>query len=705
VHLGDNDHRAQRVAIAAVTPSLFQVLRVRPIIGRTLGPDDARPGGAAVGVLGYTLWRNRYAGDRAIVGQTIRIDGVPTSVIGVMPEGFGFPQNEEMWTPLAIDTLRTRPGANDGPAFSVIARLRDGATREIAGADVAALGRRLALVDPKAHDGRALAVRPFSDEMIPRDARVIFRAMLLAVSFVLLIACANVANLLLARAVSRSREIAVRLALGASSASLVRQLLVESLAVAIPGGVLGLVLAWVGVAAFNATLGFELSFWMRVRVDAGVLTFTTGLVVIAAVAAGLAPARQAARVAIGDVLKDRTRGSSSFRLGRASRALVIGEVALSCALLVVTSLMVKGVLTITSRYVGAAPDRIATGRIELRADAYPDLAARTRMFDALASRIAAVPGVTSVTLASHLPGNSAASAPVEIAGAHYDRPDAIPQSRVIAIAPTFFETFGTPLLRGRPFSVGDRAGAPLVAIVNRAFAERFLAADPVGKRVRVTPNGNWATIVGVAPVLGTVSGTGARDNGLDAVYVPLAQSEWANVAVAARTTRDATALVSTLREVVGALDPDVPLYQEGRLDVTLAQATAGEKVFGGLFTFFGLSALVLAVVGLVGVLAFSVGRRTSELGIRMALGGRPASILWLVLRGGLMQLVAGLVIGLALAAIVAPQFGDALFEQDPHDPIIYAGIALVLIVAGAVAAIVPARRALAVSPMTALRAE
>ena len=705
VHLGDNDHPAQRVAIAAVSPSLFQVLRVAPLVGRALAPDDTRPGSTPVAVLGYTLWRNRYASDRAIVGRTIRINGFPTMVVGVMPDGFGFPQNEQMWTALAIDTVHAGPGAKTGPAFGVIGRLRNGVTRETAGADVAALGQRLALADPMAHEGRALAMRPFSEEMIPRDARVIFRAMLLAVSFVLLIACANVANLLLARAVSRSREIAIRLALGASAGSLVRQLLVESLAVAIPGGVLGLALAWAGVTVFNATLGFELSFWMRVNLDAGVLAFTTGLVVVAAIAAGLAPARQAARVAVGDVLKDRTRGSSSFRLGRASRALVVGEVALSCALLVVTGLMVKGVLTATSRYVGAAPDHVATGRIELRPDAYPNVAARTRMFDALTSRIAAQPGVTSVTLASHLPGNSAASAPVEIGGVRYDRPEAIPQSRVIAIASSFFETFGTPLLRGRSFSIADRSGAPPVAIVNRAFAERFMAGDPVGKQIRLTPNGEWATIVGVAPVLGTVSGTGSRDTGLDAVYVPLAQSDWANVAIAARTTGDATALVSTLREIVGELDADVPLYQEGRLDVALAQATAGEKVFGGLFTFFGISALVLAVVGLVGVLAFSVGRRTSELGIRMALGGRPASILWLVLRGGLLQLAAGLAIGLVLAAIVAPQFGEALFTQDPHDPIVYASIALALIVAGALASIVPARRALAVSPMTALRAE
>ena len=706
IHLGDAQHRAERLSSAMVTASVFSVLRVSPLLGRTLSADDERPGATPAAVLGYTLWKNRYASDRGIVGQTIRINGTPTTVVGVMPEGFGFPAREQLWTPLVLDDTRAGTAADDNaPAYNVIARLRDGVTREAAGADIAAIGRRLAIADPTAHEGRALTVRPFYDEMVPRDARIIFRAMLLVVSFVLLIACANVANLLLARAVTRSREIAVRMALGASSRALVRQLLVESLAIALPGGLLGLALAWVGVTMFNATLGFELSFWMRVEVDAVVLAFTTGLVMLAAVAAGLAPARQAARVNVGDVLKDETRGSSSFRLGRASRALVVGEVALSCALLVVTGLMVKGVLNITSRYVGVAPERVAVGRVELRTDAYPDAASRVRLFDALETRLASEGGVTSVALASHLPGNSVGRAPVEMGGVRYENERSIPQSRVVGISPVFFKTFGATLLQGRPFESGDRPNAPLVAIVNRPFAERYFNGDAMGRQIRLDAKAGWATIVGVAPELGITGGTGDRNSGTDAVYVPLAQSSYTNVAVAARTTGDATALVSTLREAVAQLDPDVPLYQEGRLDVTLAQASAGEKVFGGLFTFFGIAALILAIVGLVGVLAFSVSRRTRELGIRIALGGRAASILWLVLRGGLIQLLVGVTIGLALAAAVAPQFGGALFEQEPHDPLVYAGIALVLMVAGAVAAIVPARRALAVSPMTALRSE
>jgi len=705
IHLGDADHHAQRLSAGRVTASLFAVLRVAPFLGRTLTSDDELPGAPRVAILGYDLWQNRYEGDHSVVGRAIRVNGVPTTVIGVMPKDFGFPLQEQLWIPLALDAFRATPVARDGPAYNVIGRLRTGATRETAGADIASIGHRLAIADPKAHEGRGLTVRPFYDEMIPRKGRVIFRAMLIVVSFVLVIACANVANLLLARAIARRREIAVRMALGASPSSLVRQLLVESLAVAILGGILGLALARAGVAVFNGTLSFDLAYWMRVDVDMGVLAFATALVVLAAVAAGLAPARQAARVDVADVLKDQTRGSSSFRLGHATRALVTAEVALSCALLVVTGLMVKGVLSIASRYVGVAPEHVATGRVELRADAYPDAAARERLFDALESRVSSKPGVTSVALASHLPGNSVASVPVEIEGARYDNRDLVPLSRVVAISPEFFRTFGVSLLQGRPFNRADRDGVPLVAIVNRSFAARFFSGDAVGRRVRVKENGDWATIVGVAPVLGIVGGNGDRNSGTDGVYVPLAQSDWANVGIAARTSADATALVATLRDVVAELDPDVPLYQEGRLDAVLAHASTGEKVFGGLFTFFGIAALLLSVVGLVGVLGFSVSRRTRELGIRVALGSRPGSILWLVLRDGVLQLLVGLGLGLGIAALAAPQFGEALFEQRPHDPGVYAFIALVLIVAGALAAIVPARRALRVSPMTALRSE
>ncbi len=709
IHLGDDTHRAERVASAVVTASLFAVLRTSPLLGRTLTPQDEQPGAPPVAVLSYALWQNRYGGDRGLIGTTIRVNGTPTTVVGVMPEGFGFPRNEQLWTALAVDAASAArlgvSGAAVSTAYSVIARLRDGVTLEAAGAEIAAIGRRLAIADAAAHEGRALAARPYYDEMIPRDARIIFRAMLLVVSFVLLIACANVANLLLARAVARSREIAVRMALGAAPSALVRRLLIESLAVAIPGGLLGLALAHAGVTVFNANLGFELEFWMRVEVDGAVLAFTTALVVVAAVAAGLAPARQATRVSIGDALKDETRGSSSFRLGRASRVLVVGEVALSCALLVVTGLMVKGAMRATTRDVRVAPEQVAAGRIELRADAYPDAGARARIFDLLEMRLLEQASVTSVTLATALPGNSVGRVPFEVGGATYENPDARPRTRLVAVSPSFFETFGASLLQGRGFAHADRAGAAHVAVVNRSFADRFFAGNALGRQVRVDESSAWATIVGVAPQLGVGGGTGDRNSGDDAIYIPLAQAEVNNIAIAARTRGDAAALVATMREVVATLDPDVPLYQEGRLDVTLAQANVAERLFGWLFSFFGVSALVLAVVGLAGVLGFSVSRRTRELGIRAALGGRPTTILWLVLRGGATQLLLGLTIGLGLAALLAPQLGEALFEQNPRDPVVYAAMAILLVTAGGLAAIVPAARALRVSPMVALRSE
>jgi putative ABC transport system permease protein len=703
-HLGDARHRAVRVPAALMTASMFDVLRVRPFLGRTLAATDEQPGAPPVAVLGYVTWRDRYAADRGIIGQTMRVNGVPTTIVGVMPNGFQFPTKEELWTPLRLDP--TAAPVADAPAYIAVGRLRDGVTRDAANAEAAGIARRLDLATPVPNAPRVFGVRPYRDEMVPAKARLIFRAMLLAVSFVLLIACANVANLLLARAVQRSREIAVRTALGASRGRIIAQLLGESLAVSVVGGLLGLLLAWGATTVFSATLSFDLAYWMAVRIDRSVLLFATGLVGLATVLAGLAPARQATHVNVSDALKNDTRGSSSFRLGRASRALVVGEVALSFALLVVTALMVKGVVHIVDRNGGIGPDRVLVSRLELRDDAYPDAAAQARFYETLARRLDERPDVEAATVFTDTPGTEAARTRMELDGVRYEPDGPRPAARIAAVTPGYLETFGTRLLQGRGFAWTDGPNAPPVAIVNRPFiATYFAGGDAIGRRVRLLTSegkGDWVTIIGVAPDLDMGGAAEAHAPGL---YVPIAQRSRASVTVALRSARDPLRILPALRTTVAAIDADVPLWGENRLDLEISHSTTGEKVFGGLFTFFGVAALVLALVGLFGVLAFSVSRRTKELGIRIALGGRTRDITWLVLRAGVLQLAIGLAIGTLLALAIAPAFGDALFGQNPRDWTVYASVAAVLFATGLSAAAVPARRALRVDPMEALRSE
>jgi len=700
-HVGDEEREARRISGAFVTPNTFEALRVVPVVGRNFSAEDALPGALPTVLLGYSVWRDRYEMDRALVGRDIRVNGTPRTVIGVMPDGFRFPREADLWVPFAPSPSEG-PGA--GAAWTVLGRLREGRTLEDARTEFSAIGARFSRAEPATHENLVLTARPYRDELVNVRARGIFRAMLLVVSFVLLIACANATNLLLARALARRREVAVRTALGASRLRIVAQLLAEVLLLAAAGGGLGVLLAQLGVSAFNRPLSQQLAFFMVVKVDAGVLLFAVALVLLATVFAGLAPARQASRVDVGDVLKEHSRGAS-FRLGRASRVLVAGEVALSGALLVVTGLMVSGVAGAVDRFAGLEPGNVLSGRAELRTDAYPDTASRARFVQALHRDLASIAGASAVGLGSSLPGFVVPTPRLAIEGSAVVAGQG-PRSGVVSVAPGYFAAFGAGLVQGRDFSWADDDRSPLVALVSRRFAERqFAGASPLGRRLRLEADSAaaWATIVGVVPDLG---GLDTRDGAInDRVYFPLAQTGNLQVALAIRIAGDPLAAMAPLREAVRAIDPDVPLFEVGPLDRFISQATVGERVFGGLFSVFGVSALVMACVGLFGMVAFAVRQRTRELGIRVALGARPASVMRLVMRGGRAPLGGGLVVGLGLALLVAPLFGDALMGANARDWRVYSLVISTLALAGGLAAWLPSRRVLRVAPAEVLREE
>ncbi len=700
-HLGEPDRFAKRWSGAAVTPNVFRLLRIRPMLGRDFAEGDAVPGAPAVVILGSTVWRQHFESDSGVLGRSIRVNGELRTVVGVMRDGLRFPREEDLWVPQSPDA---NAPANGTPAWIAFGRLRSGVTMEAARAELTALDARLG-AEPSVRDpDRHLLLRSYREQQISRKVIPIFAAMMLVVSFVLFIACANVAALLLSQGGARTQEMAVRSALGATARRLTVQLVSEVLVLAVGGGVVGLALAAAGVEIFNAVAGFELSYWMSVRVDATVLLCATALVFGAALLAGLVPARLAARVDPGLALKSASRGSSGYRVGRLSRVLVGFQVALSATLLVVTALMIDGVRMNASALKDVQADELHVTRIELRPDAYPAFAEQRRFFSALEAALDGQPGVRSVSLSSALPGVDGSHQQFQIEG----RSDTDEASRAMTTSanPGFFRTFGASILEGRQFVGSDDERAPLVAVVNRRFVRNHFAGEsPVGRRIRLTPSDSmstWRTIVGVVNDLEARPPL-APDPGM--VYLPLAQTGEADVSITVRASGNALALAPLTMGAVRALHPEVTVILAERLDALLARESSTERLFGGLFLFFGLAALLLASVGLAGLVTLSVQQRRREVGIRLALGARTPEVARLVLRGGVQQLLIGLTVGLTLAVFVARLFGASLMGADASNWHAYAIAGVTLLMTGVLAAWVPARRALRIAPAEVLRSE
>jgi predicted permease len=500
---------------------------------------------------------------------------------------------------------------------------------------------------------------------------------------------------------------AIRTALGASRKRVVGQMLAEAMVISALGGILGLGLAQLGVSFFNRAVAETIPFfWMAIRIDPTVLLFSLGLVLAAAVLAGLAPALKATGVNMNEVLKDQAWGTSSLRLGRLSRALVVAEVALSCGLLIVSGLMIKGVIVMTESELNFATQDVFAAEIGLRSEAYPEQSDRLQFYGELVARLQERPGVRSAAITSSPPGLRAGGMRMQPEGAVYDRTQDLPSVRFAVISPEFFETLGVELIDGRGFSSSDDAEGQLVAIVNQRFADRFFPGEsPIGRRFRpgdLESDNEWLTIVGVAPNLAMNRRVEQNQEGY---YTPYAQNPRRFMALLLRAQGDPLALTPVVRAEIAALDPDLPIYLVNSLSRRIDEYTIPERAFGVLFLTFGAAALLLAVVGLYGLLAFAVRRRTRELGIRVALGAVPGDVLWLTLKGGLVQIAIGLILGIGVAAVLAPGMGDLLYDMNPWDWKVYALIALVLSVTGIAASLIPAARATQVDPVEVLRHE
>ncbi|MBV9924266.1 MAG: ABC transporter permease [Acidobacteria bacterium] len=696
-----------------VTSNFFPLLGAEPQLGRTLLPEEDRPGAPHVAVLSHGLWQRRFGGERSVVGREVMLDGEPYTVVGVMPADFQFEYpNVGLWIPAAF----TQEQLNDHAShyLDVVARLKPGVTVGQAEADLNAIARRIAEAYPADAAGLKAALVPLR-EHLAGDVRRPLLLLLAAVAFVLLIACANVAGVLLSRAAARRREIAVRAALGASRLRIVRQLMTESALLSAAGGTLGALLAVWTFAFLGRLVPDGLSGMAEPRLDAAVLFFTLFVSLLASVAFGLAPALQASKTDLGDALKQ-AGGRGAAGAGRVLRgAFVVGEVALALVLLVGAGLVVRTLYNLHEQYAGLEPGSVLTLRTQLAENRYRDPARRMAFYDRVLERVKGLPGVVAAGYTTSVPLMRKGGANGLSIEGKENGPGSNWNANHRQVSPDYFRALGVTLREGRGLEEHDDEGAPPVAVVNVTAARAFWPGETaVGKRFKVGPPDSpqpWLTVVGVVEDVRQM----ASDEPVKAeMYVPIGQAGvyWKSGNLffvprdlVVRTSVEPKSLAPAVREVVREIDPYQPVSAVRTLEEVLMLDTGQRRVGVILLAAFAGLALLLAALGIYGVLAFFVVQHTPEIGVRMALGARPADMLRMVVGRGMRLALAGVGLGLAAAFALTRLIESQLFGVSATDPLTFAGLALLLAAVALLACLVPARRATKVDPMVALRYE
>jgi putative ABC transport system permease protein len=704
---------AEQVSGVRVTASLFQALGVRPMLGRTFLPDEEEAGRDRVVVLSHGLWTRRYGADRAIVGKTIQIDGAAFTVVGVMPQDFVFQfwsGPRQLWVPAGWTKGDTERGSN---SFICMARLKPGVTLTQARSEMDVIGRALAATYPETSAGQTARIIPVADLGLD-SARATLFALLSTVGFVLLIACVNVANLLLARAATRNREMAIRRALGAGRARIVRQLLTESLLLAVVGGLCGLVLAVSGTSLF---LGILPAYITRVPmravdggtgINASVLVFTSGVSMLCGVLFGLAPAIASFRGAdLNNPLKEQARGSTSGK-SRLRYGLVASEVALTLVVLAGAGAMIVSVARLLNVDPGLNPKNVLTmGMSVPQANLYYSPPDNLRFCDDLEQHVGSLPGVLSVSTIAHLPlsgGNAGRGLTFE------GRPDPGPKNQAGAAysvaCPNILRTLGIPLISGREFNPRDTVSAPGVALINEAMAKRYWPGEEaIGKRFLIGPYGSkepWITVVGIFKDV--------RHNGLDVdprpqFYRPYNQAGWPFFTIVVKTASAPATFIAPVKAALARIEPNHPVSGVRTMEEVVGGSVASRRFPMLLLSGFALLALVLAAVGIAGVVGYSVIQRTQEIGVRMALGAQTRDVLRLVLTHSLSWTLIGIGVGIAGSFGLMQLLGSMLFGVKPTDPLVLGAVSALLIAVALGASYIPARRAMRVDPVSALRGE
>jgi putative ABC transport system permease protein len=703
--LTDRGGEPERFVGATVSWNLFPMLGIDPILGRQFREDEDKPGGAPVVLLSHGVWQRRYASDPAIVGQTLSVNGAPHTVVGVMPPRFQFPGFAQLWIPQApIEHTSTR-----GDRYLlVIARLKPGATIEDGSADIGAIAAALASEHPEDQGWGATAVS-LRDEMMPDDVRLVVFTMMGAVSLVLLIACANVANLLLSRATVRQREIAVRAALGAGRFRIVRQLLTESLLIALFSAPLGVALAYVGLQWLTSEIppDNQVPYYIDWSMNPRVLVYTTAVAAITGIVFGLAPALQAARTNLQSSLKEGGRGSS-VQKNRLRSTLVVAEIALSLVLLVGASLFVRSFLNLQRARGVVDTTQLMTMRFYMPGDQYTPEDAMARRVDDIVRRVETLPGVASAMASNMVPysggGDNSSVVPEGVAFTPGDEP----RTFFFGVTPHVFKTLNIPILAGRDFTDADGEGKTPVAIVNGVLARRLWPnrTDVIGQRFRLLndDDGQWITVVGL------VADFELQDIKVDRpssyAFVSYAHSVGRNTGLTIRVTGGApSAITAAVREQIRASDSTLPMFDVRTGEEARRLSFWEYRLFGWMFSIFGAVALALASIGVYGVLSYAVSQRTQEIGVRMALGASRQNVFRLIVSHGGRLAAIGIVLGVIGAAAVTRVITSLLYNVTATDPLSFIGTAMFLAVVALLASYIPARRATSVDPMVALRAE
>ena len=696
--------RPDRVKGTMATPSFFHLFGIEPILGRGLEASDAQPGNDHVVVLGYGLWQRYFAADRAIVGRDIRLNGEQYTIVGVMPPNFSPDDYGELWlpSPWGVPTHPLVPD-QDPRQFrgrnylDVWARLKPGVTVQQARAELDTIGRRLEKQYPDSNGNVGVTFSPLH-EYIVGDIRPVLLVLLAAVVIVLLIGCANVANLLLARATARAKEISIRTALGATRRRLLRQLLTESVLLALVGGGLGLLLAILAVPSLLALSPPDIRQFQQIGINREVLAFSFLASVVCGIVFGLLPALQSSRSNPNEFLKEGERGSTAHR-GRTRSVLVIAEVGLSLVLLVGAGLLVKSFARLMDVNAGFDPDHLLTFNLGLPPST--DSVHQLAFYQQVMQRLQALPGVQAVGAVSRLPlagGNSSRSFNVPGAEKSYD-------ADIRVSTPDYFRAMRIPLLKGRSFSDSDLGGSLNVAVVNDALARTvFPGQDPIGKQItNFGPDNLTLQIIGV---VGNVRHVGLDADPNSEIYQLLGQAQWPSMFVAIRSaTSDPTSLTAEAQNAVWGVNKDVPLANVRTMQEVIANSVQRRKFSMLLLTIFAVAAMLLAAVGLYGVMSYSVAQRTHEIGIRMALGARRPDVLTLVVKQGMVLALMGIAAGSVLSLAMTRLISGMLFGITATDPLTFAAVAALLGTVAFLANYLPARRASKVEPMVALRYE